>query len=80
MKMREGRQSNTFIYADHILLMAKKREDLEHIMDEFKIECYRTGLKMNVSKRKVLVVNIDQRTSCEKVKVNVDASDLANCT
>ena len=39
-------------------------------MNEFERECDSIGLKMNVGKSKVLVINKDLKESCEKVRVN----------
>ena len=39
-------------------------------MNEFERECDSIGLKMNVEKSKVLVINKDLKGSCEKVRLS----------
>ena len=46
------------------------REPLQHIVNEYERACDSVGLKINVGKSKVLVDKMDQRGSCEKVRVS----------
>ena len=51
-------------------MVAKTREYLQHIVNEFERLCDSKELKINVGKSKVLVVKKHQRRSWEKVRAS----------
>ena len=58
------------LYTSDTVLVAEIRKHLHHIVSEFERACDNMGLKINVGKRKVLMVKQDQMGSCEKVRVS----------
>ena len=58
------------LYADDTVLVAEKREHLQHIVREFERTCDSMGLKINVGKSKVLTIKNNQNGNSEKVMVN----------
>ena len=52
------------------VLVAERREHLQHIASWFERACDSMGLKINVGKSKMLTIKKDQMGSCEKVRVN----------
>ena len=74
VKLRDGnvggREFKQVLYADNSVLVAETREHIQDILSVFERVCDSMGLKINVRKSKVLMVEKDQMGSCEKVRVN----------
>ena len=61
------------LYADDLVLCGESGEDLRVMVGLFAELCRRTGLKVNVGKSKVMVLNGEDRLECE---VHVDGIRL----
>ena len=65
-----GREIKQVLYANGTVLVAERREHLQHIVSEFERACDSMGLKIIVEESKVLTIKKDRMKSCEKVRVN----------
>ena len=73
--LEEGREWRfpDLLYADDLVLCCESEEDLRAMVGRFVEVCRRRGLEVNASKRKVIVMNGEERLECE---VHVDGIRL----
>ena len=69
---REWRLPN-LLYEDDFVLCGESEEDLRAVVERFVEVCRRRGLKVNVGKSKVMVINLKDGLECE---VHVDGIHL----
>ena len=65
--LEEGREWRLpgLLYADDLVLCGESEEDLRVIVGRFVEVCRRRGLKVNVGKSKVMVLNREEGLECE---------------
>ena len=63
----EGREWRLpgLLYADELALFGESKEDLRALVGRFIEVCRRRGLKVNVGKSKVMVLNGEEGLECE---------------
>ena len=69
--LEEGREWRLLgiLYADDLVLCGESEEELREMVGRFAEVCRRKGLKFNVGKSKVMVLNEEKGLECE---VSVD--------
>ena len=69
--LKDGRKQKLLglLYADNLVLYGESEEDLRMMVGQFAEVCRRRGLKVNVGKSKVIVLNGEKGL---KYKVHVD--------
>ena len=65
--LEDGRRWRLFdlLYADNLVLCGELEEDLRVMVGQFAEVCRRRGLKVNVDKSKVMVLNGEEGIECE---------------
>ena len=53
----DGELLTNLRFAVHIVLCTEAPQELQHVLQELSDESRRTGLKMNIAKKKVIVVD-----------------------
>ena len=66
-----GRNSNNLRYVDNASLMAESREELKSLLMRVKKESERTGLKLNITKTKIMASGLITSWQIEGGKVEV---------
>ena len=55
-----GRNINNLRYADDTTLMAESGEELKSLLMKVKVESEKVGLKFNIQKTKIILLNFDE--------------------